>query len=99
MLMPSAVEATAARRGPATLPPAAPAPRPAGRYAHPVLLSMPAVPAEHRTGEGWLYGAVVLDASSRRVLGWSLGASAGTDLVVDALGDGAVAPPAQGWPR
>ena len=40
---------------------------------------------QHRTGQGWLYGAFVLDAYSRRVLGWSLGPAATTDLVVDAL--------------
>lgn len=40
---------------------------------------------QHRTGEGWLYGAFVVDAWSRRVLGWSLGEHCRTDLVVDAL--------------
>jgi hypothetical protein len=40
---------------------------------------------QHRTGEGWLYGAFVIDAWSRRVLGWSLGEHCRTDLVVDAL--------------
>ena len=40
---------------------------------------------QHRTGEGWLYGAFIIDAWSRRVLGWALGAHCRTDLVVDAL--------------
>lgn len=39
----------------------------------------------HRTGEGWLYGAFVIDAWSRRVLGWSLGEHCRTELVADAL--------------
>jgi len=37
------------------------------------------------TGEGWLYLAVVLDLFSRRVVGWSMQASMGRCLVVDAL--------------
>jgi putative transposase len=40
---------------------------------------------QHRTGEGWLYGAFVIDAWSRRVLGWSLGEHCRTELVADAL--------------
>jgi putative transposase len=40
---------------------------------------------QHRTTEGWLYGAFVLDAWSRRVLGWSLGDRCSTELVADAL--------------
>ena len=40
---------------------------------------------QHRTGEGWLYGTFVIDAYSRRVLGWALGDHCRTDLVVDAL--------------
>jgi putative transposase len=40
---------------------------------------------QHRTGEGWLYGAFVLDAYSRRVLGWSIAEHCRTELVVDAL--------------
>ena len=40
---------------------------------------------QHRTEEGWLYGAFVIDAWSRRVLGWSLGDHCRTDLVADAL--------------
>lgn len=40
---------------------------------------------QHRTNEGWLYGAFVVDAWSRRVLGWSLGDHCRTDLVADAL--------------
>jgi transposase InsO family protein len=40
---------------------------------------------QHGTGEGWRYGAFVIDAWSRRVLGWALGDHCRTDLVVDAL--------------
>jgi putative transposase len=40
---------------------------------------------QHRTGEGWLYGAFIIDAWSRRVLGWALAEHCRTDLVVDAL--------------
>jgi putative transposase len=40
---------------------------------------------QHRTDEGWVYGAFVIDAWSRRVLGWSLGDHCRTDLVADAL--------------
>jgi len=29
---------------------------------------------QHMTGEGWLYLATVLDAFSRRVVGWAMGA-------------------------
>ena len=38
-----------------------------------------------RTGEGWLYLAVVLDLFSRRIVGWSMQASLHKELVVDAL--------------
>jgi transposase InsO family protein len=37
------------------------------------------------TGEGWLYLSSVLDACSRRLLGWSLTDHMRTDLVADAL--------------
>jgi putative transposase len=37
------------------------------------------------TGEGWLYLATVLDAWSRRVVGWAMGDTLRTDLVVEAL--------------
>lgn len=40
---------------------------------------------QHMTGEGWLYLATVLDAFSRRVVGWAMDARAETDLVVSAL--------------
>lgn len=40
---------------------------------------------QHRTDQGWLYLAVVLDAWSRRVVGWSISQRATSDLVVDAL--------------
>jgi len=37
------------------------------------------------TGEGWLYMSSVLDACSRRLLGWSLAGHLRTELVADAL--------------
>jgi len=40
---------------------------------------------EHRTDEGKAYLAVVLDAFSRRVVGWSIADHMRSDLVVDAL--------------
>jgi putative transposase len=38
-----------------------------------------------RTGEGWLYMAVVLDLFSRRVVGWSMSAQMTAQFVLDAL--------------
>ena len=38
-----------------------------------------------RTWEGWLYLAVILDVFSRRVVGWSMGTTLHTRLVVDAF--------------
>ena len=38
------------------------------------------------TREGWLFLAVVLDAYSRRIVGWSMRDDLKTELVVDALG-------------
>ena len=40
---------------------------------------------QRRTGQGWLYGAFVIDAWSRRVLGWALGdhwADAGKPVLI-----------------
>ncbi len=37
------------------------------------------------TLEGWMYLAFVLDAHSRRIVGWSMADSLGAELVVDAL--------------
>ncbi len=37
------------------------------------------------TAQGWVYLAVVIDLFSRKVVGWSLGASLATQLVSDAL--------------
>ena len=39
-----------------------------------------------RTWAGWLYLAVVLDASSRRIVGWAMAPRMPADLVGDALG-------------
>ena len=40
---------------------------------------------QHRTGQGWLYLAVVLDAFSRRVVGWAMADHLRAELVVAAL--------------
>jgi putative transposase len=40
---------------------------------------------QQRTDQGWLYLAVVLDAFSRRVVGWSMADHLRTELVLDAL--------------
>jgi putative transposase len=40
---------------------------------------------QQRTGEGWLYMAVVLDCFSRRIVGWSMAEHLRTELVLDAL--------------
>ena len=40
---------------------------------------------QFRTGEGWLYLATVVDLWSRRVVGWSTGTSATSELVSQAL--------------
>ena len=37
------------------------------------------------TGEGWMYLAVILDACSRKVVGWAMGLSLETTLVTEAL--------------
>ena len=37
------------------------------------------------TREGWLYLAAVLDLYSRAVVGWAMGRTLGTQLVIDAL--------------
>jgi putative transposase len=41
---------------------------------------------EHPTAEGKLYCAAVMDAYSRRIVGWSMAAHIRTELVLDALG-------------
>jgi len=41
---------------------------------------------EHPTAEGKLYCAAVLDAFSRRIVGWSIAGHMKTELVLDALG-------------
>jgi putative transposase len=40
---------------------------------------------QQRTGDGWLYLAVVLDAFSRQIVGWSMADHLRTELVLDAL--------------
>ncbi len=40
---------------------------------------------QHKTDEGWLYMAVVIDAYSRRVVGWSMAEHLRAELVVKAL--------------
>jgi putative transposase len=40
---------------------------------------------QHRTAEGWVYCAAVLDVYSRRIVGWSIANHLRTELVVDAL--------------
>lgn len=41
---------------------------------------------EHPTNEGKLYCAAVMDAYSRRIIGWSIAHHMRTELVIDALG-------------
>ncbi len=41
---------------------------------------------EHPTKEGKLYCAAVMDAYSRRIIGWSIAKHMRTELVIDALG-------------
>ena len=40
---------------------------------------------QHRTAEGWVYLAVVLDLFSRMVVGWAMGDRATAELVVEAV--------------
>lgn len=40
---------------------------------------------QHRTAQGWLYCAVVLDVYARRVVGWSIADHLRSELVIDAL--------------
>lgn len=40
---------------------------------------------QHRTGEGWVYCAAVIDVYSRRCVGWSIADHLRTELVVDAI--------------
>ncbi|CAA9580507.1 MAG: Mobile element protein [uncultured Truepera sp.] len=40
---------------------------------------------QHKTGEGWLYLAVVIDAYSRKVVGWSMAEHLRAKLVIKAL--------------
>lgn len=40
---------------------------------------------QHRTAEGWVYCAAVIDVYSRRCVGWSIADHLRTELIVDAL--------------
>lgn len=40
---------------------------------------------QHRTSEGWVYCAAVIDVFSRRCVGWSIAERLRTELVVDAI--------------
>lgn len=40
---------------------------------------------QHRSAEGWVYLAVVIDAWSRRVVGWSIADHMRAELVADAI--------------
>src|SRR6188472_4719514 len=40
---------------------------------------------QHRSAEGWVYLAVVIDAWSRRVVGWSIADNLRAELVADAI--------------
>lgn len=40
---------------------------------------------QHETDEGWLYIAAVLDAYSKRIVGWSMASNMETELVVNAV--------------
>lgn len=40
---------------------------------------------QHRSGEGWVYLAIVIDAWSRRVVGWSIADHMRAELVADAI--------------
>lgn len=40
---------------------------------------------QHRTSEGWVYCAAVIDVFSRRCVGWSIADHLRTELVVDAI--------------
>ena len=46
------------------------------------------VVAAPTTFAGWVYAAFILDVCSRRVVGWQLSTSLGTDLALDALNIG-----------
>ncbi|WP_411266639.1 DDE-type integrase/transposase/recombinase [Enemella evansiae] len=54
---------------------------------------------EHPAGDGKVYCCAVLDVFSRVVVGWSIADHMRTELVVDALGDGDVAPSSPGHDR
>lgn len=40
---------------------------------------------QHRTGQGWVYCAAVIDVFSRRCVGWSIADHLRTELVIDAI--------------
>jgi putative transposase len=55
-----------------------------GRASTPDLVWLAEI-TQHRTDEGWLCLAVVLDAADRMVVGWRMSERASIELVVDAL--------------
>ena len=50
------------------------------------------------TYEGWLYLAGVIDASSRRLIGWAMGKEHDAELVKKSPSDGALATRSGNWP-
>lgn len=50
-----------------------------------------------RTWEGWLYLSFVLDAYSRRIVGWSMSNNLRTELVLGAVNIGYLHPPTVAW--
>lgn len=49
--------------------------------------------AQHRTREGWLYCCAVLDAFSRRIVGWSMDSKGRCDVGGQRVGHGHPQPP------
>jgi putative transposase len=50
------------------------------------------------TWQGWLYLSVIMDAYSRRIVGWSLAQHMRTELVQSALYMAVAPARASGWP-
>ena len=45
---------------------------------------------QHRARDGWVYCADVIDAYSRRIVGWSISDRIAAEIVVDALETGSL---------